>query len=682
MGRFYKTARAQQIDYGMKLPLEYMAAAVANKDAQIDDTLSKEQALKAALMQQRNATKTTMGRGGYLPSEAETYKQEINKYQEQIDDISTKIKGDLFNSYQQNASIADLTTDIQSSMTTGNLSVLQANMESLQGFAKENKDISPEILEASIEKIKSDWGGKSINEDGTYNMLSESLPSSLYDVNVYDEAFKLANKGDKTLAINKKAALITSNLYEQDDLRRTLEQNLDLGLLRDAEGNVIDASELTPENRREVIYNEINRNSTKAAEYFKQKPKINKGNTIPKDKNTYVYNGTISTSPGDEGIKMNTLVGKVNNKFNTDKENPIGVYNAMSMQIEENKAILKNDALEGNNTISEFKKTRLIIENGILQNLQKQAENSISYEKLHMVLQTAPLGTKPDMYRIQQELRDKYIINNMPTDHNVPMNSGWDKPTSDDDRKLVEEEVFRTLESAVSDKMIVYSDNPEYNGKTIGNIKTENYTNENEKIAAEEALTVLRPGSKLTDADEGKEILYQKKHTKTTVEDGYWVLNYQQWDNVSKYIDGPDPQRIEIKYDDFKINKAVGVKPSSILNNNGNIGYRFEALIGDKKEVFYLGENDVQSTDIDAIMNTTERRNALKADYLYNTMLNNGIPEGEQIVISPGVNGHQPTIIVNKDGKLVLSLYIKKIDDIYETNDIEEITQHLKTLID
>jgi hypothetical protein len=228
MGRFYKTARAQQIDYGMKLPLKYMAAAVANKDAQIDDTLSKEQALKAALMQQRNASKTTMGRGGYLPSEAETYKQEINKYQEQIDDISTKIKGDLFNSYQQNASIADLTTDIQSSMTTGNLSVLQANMETSQNFWKKNKDVSPDIAQAIYDKSISEWG-KSINDDGTYNMLE--FPTTIYDsdinIIIKDEA-----KGiDPYRKSSEREQLTMANVGQNKELINTLYQNLNVGLL-------------------------------------------------------------------------------------------------------------------------------------------------------------------------------------------------------------------------------------------------------------------------------------------------------------------------------------------------------------------------------------------------------------------------------------------------------------------
>ena len=70
MGRFYKTARPQRLDYAFKLPTNLLAKVVQTKDAAIDETFDELEKMELSLAKQKD-TNSKIGQGMYLSPDEE-----------------------------------------------------------------------------------------------------------------------------------------------------------------------------------------------------------------------------------------------------------------------------------------------------------------------------------------------------------------------------------------------------------------------------------------------------------------------------------------------------------------------------------------------------------------------------------------------------------------------------------
>jgi coenzyme F420-reducing hydrogenase alpha subunit len=627
-----------------------MAAAVANKDAQIDDTLSKEQALKAALMQQRNATKTTMGRGGYLPSEAEGYNKEITRFQEKIDDISTKIKGDLFNSYQQNASIADLTTDIQSSMTSGNLSKYQMNMQSMQGFMKENKDVSPDLLKAAVEDINNKWGGNTIKEDGTYSMISDHLPSKLYDDNTQLKADKYGTKVDKSFDINTRTGLIAARMNIDQEVVNTIAQRLKYKLLTDNNGNIINPDELSPEGQKEAITNEIKRQANITA-VISQKPIKPTSTTIAKDKNTYDWHVGKSSSRADQGVIVNSLITNARESF----PNASTTFEAINLQLEKNNVLIKANADEFGNELTTYDKTNLKIETAILEqqytNIINQTAKDINEKNTSSWKAIGTTRGEKLGNLTEQRLNEQYG-----TPKKQRVTAGWSISMPDKERKIIAQQVKDYMGTDAFKDINLKSENTAET-TTLRQLEKQSIVSKKEHDVAV-ALIEQNP-------------IKGRIMKNAVIEGDYHVTRYTE-----PGTDGDITKEVRtlVEYGEVKINSTYNILPTDALDTKGtNAGFKIGITVNGKDQEYYVSSNAFEGGKIATTINNphTDYNVDNNSAYLYN-MMSSEIQNGEKITI-------YNTVIENNNG--TLKLYDSKFTDGFTTNK-EEIKSYLMGWID
>jgi len=281
MGRYYKQAKPQAIDYAFRFPTALLERAVAKKDAQIDQTVDQAAKLDNYLAQQK-ANKANIG--SYLDGDVENYNRDMGEFQNEIDNISQSITDDPFNSQKQRGTITKLRGKVATSLTSGNLHQYSNNAKFTKTWFADNKKINPIIKNKAYEQAFDKWkaAGGSIDANGNYNNISNFLPTTLYDANVKASALKYGVLPGLPTNIDSKSTIIADNLFDDAETRETVKQNLRLGLLVDKDNEVIDATDFTPEQEHKAVMDELNKQAYNAS-ILTRRPVTGKGKgTIPK----------------------------------------------------------------------------------------------------------------------------------------------------------------------------------------------------------------------------------------------------------------------------------------------------------------------------------------------------------------------------------------------------------------
>jgi len=159
MGRFYKTVDFNSEDFMSKLPFEFMAQALQNIDTQGDLQDSELKLLGDA------TAKVTA-----LDKDKEFAKTIIDDYNNKVADLSTKIAQDRVNWRKYSGEIKNLSREVQSNMTKGDLANVSKNYTAYQTWLteqKKNNKVLPGQVSAASQTFLNNYEGLAKNKEAT-----------------------------------------------------------------------------------------------------------------------------------------------------------------------------------------------------------------------------------------------------------------------------------------------------------------------------------------------------------------------------------------------------------------------------------------------------------------------------------------------------------------------------------
>ncbi|MHA1197770.1 MAG: hypothetical protein ACTSQF_00235 [Candidatus Heimdallarchaeaceae archaeon] len=309
-GRFYKTARAQHMDYAMKYPSELLFKAIAKKDAEIDQEIQSTEQIRQGLMAQEAKAKGSLGRGMYPQQDEEDYKAEVGGFEAEIGEITQSIYDDAYGKSRMRE-ISDVRSRVAASMTTGNLAMFNKNFNAGRDFLETNKDIDPAIVAAAYKEGIDNWGKTIDDKTGEYRTLK--FRDNLQDADIPNEAYDWARGTSNTLGTANRTALTEANLKNDRDVMRTLWQNAELGLLPITEGTGKDMKVIAPQDASEeqmriAIDKEIKRQADLAVATTMKYEKVS-GKKPKEDKTVYAPDRAY-ISPEGTGLTRQSVAGR------------------------------------------------------------------------------------------------------------------------------------------------------------------------------------------------------------------------------------------------------------------------------------------------------------------------------------------------------------------------------------
>lgn len=179
MGAFYQTSPTNNIDFMYQLPKELMMMGIQNADNQ-NDILNE----KLALFDDKATTVP------YLPQDKDRVQQKAKDYQDAVRQQAQVLKDNPQDWRKQMSNIRDLGRQLQTDLTTGELSSIQSNHAAYQNWlSNETKrldkgDITADWLNTAQSKYLSDFKGTNYNPTlKTGNVLRPEVIAKHVDIN-------------------------------------------------------------------------------------------------------------------------------------------------------------------------------------------------------------------------------------------------------------------------------------------------------------------------------------------------------------------------------------------------------------------------------------------------------------------------------------------------------------------
>lgn len=202
MGRFYKSASANPIDYMYRVNAPLMEKVIEANDQYITDNLNQ-------LGQLGNLASSF----GYLQADQKRANEIMTGYNTQIDDITEAIRKDPANWRSQLDNIRNTGKDLANNYRTGEISKIAGNYGQFKSvsdyidkqseeFAKSGKGISADRAKAYKQHFLSNFEGTNFDSaTGEYNMMKAFNPMSNMDIRktLSEEMDKM--KADGTIKI-------------------------------------------------------------------------------------------------------------------------------------------------------------------------------------------------------------------------------------------------------------------------------------------------------------------------------------------------------------------------------------------------------------------------------------------------------------------------------------------------
>jgi hypothetical protein len=636
MGRFYKTAKPQNLDYAFRFPTHLLAAAVAKKDREINETMDEAEKLSTYVNEQKNKTKSSIGRGLYLPGDSENYENEVSGFEQEIDAVTKSIVDNPFQSYKQKGGIRDIRSRITSSLSTGNLHTFNKNFNTAKEWLDKNKDISTPLKNRAYQQAVDKWKG-SIKDDGNYNDLSNFLPPVLYDADVKETALEYAGKTEKTRNVNIRAGLIATNLIDDENITSTVWQKLEYGLLTDATGKVIDPVGLTPEEKSQIVKEDIISTATNAANLTQHTPKVDKPRNVKEGDKSYMGTGSTSNKAGT-GLTQNTQIANIKNRYPEAKT----LSEAIVFENSRLDTILANPDLSGANQV------KYTIEKGLLENKVANAHDYAvkQIEKAKQTMSFRPnIDQRPDQLSDDMlnamfvKYTDEYLAK-ADTQKIVDATAQWSKNFTKNEQKQVVEDVKTIIndESLFNDK-VLKSSRLEIDGQSFqtmlenGGIKP-NITNESKKTdaiiaAKEESLPGQENNVVAEVSSDGKQ----------------WIVKYVDIEGNNAQLDPVDIKYGE-GYSNFKLTTSEPI-PTKNMDDQGNTMFRIGAMYKGKDDKImkptslYVSSADIGSSTYDEVLHRRQQDgSSLYYDNYGITLYNNLVSEiqvGDEVPIVDNV---------------------------------------------
>lgn len=207
MGRFYRTANGNPLDYMYRSNIPLMEKVIGVNDQYIGEELNQGTQLS-----------TAASTFPYLQADEQRAKEITDQYSKQIDDVTSAIKSDPANWRSKQSDIQNLSRNLQDnyrvgeiSKISGNYSTLKSKFDEIDASAKEYQKSGKGIRPEDADRFKQDMlkkfidksNGKGTGYDpktGKYNTIDVYSPADYMDIHkvVDDEVSKIVKDKNTT----------------------------------------------------------------------------------------------------------------------------------------------------------------------------------------------------------------------------------------------------------------------------------------------------------------------------------------------------------------------------------------------------------------------------------------------------------------------------------------------------
>ncbi len=654
MGRHYKSSKPQMIDYGIKFPLDALAMAVKSKDSAISDNYSALDELKLEMLEQKNASKTSAGKGNSIGgTDRETYDKIMSNYDTKIDQVTNNMSKDLMNTGKAMKDIRNLGTDMSANFRSGDLNQLNRNAATAQTFLKENKDKDPMLVNAILNKQLT--GFNSINKDGTYNTLE--LPPTVFDADIQTKTRQYAKDANVYDTPEAREIKTVSSMMNNKDLYSTIKQQFEYGLILDSDGVPVDFSNMEYVEKRQYIENEMKRHA-KSAIKNTQKPNTSNKKTDAEKKAEKKYSGIASYNLDGKGIQVKGF-GMLVNEYAEDHS--ITQYDANIAMI----AKYEKELPETTNAKDKMRLSGLLFQAMFHKNAADKTSNDDPYNS-----HKSSANAKQEYY---ERLQDTRTSGHM---------ESWESMTNGQQAAISKPLAnYLTNNKSAWAKLKIQSSNPELNNNSLNELIDSGKVGETEDPKDIAAIKKMKKGLeaimgikdvKTENVKDGVKIIFDANG----VEKGsYTIGNLNVDNNYVSEKNGKFSITLPLgtkKTDNFKLNPN-SVRPLMMMDIDGNGRWAIDVEYNGRSEKIYFSNdkrNGVYSKEWDAYMNGTktimledgtELSQASNDTYYFaqsqydmaNRILDdNSIPYQltENMVLEKGLEG-DIELIVTEDGK-------------------------------
>ncbi len=601
MGRFYKSARPQNVDYAAEFPLAALANAVNKKDEAIDLNYDAYEEVKASMAKQQAGVLKNKAQGSFLPGDAESYANEMNDYEAQMSEIAQSMVDDPMNTGGAMKQIRKVGSNLSNSMMYGNLAELNTNAAKVTTFLNQNKNKEQAVVKGIINSEVT--GHKTINEDGSYNELT--LPSEVYDGDIYDIATSSAKSVDPYAGTKVRAGIVAEDLSKDEDLMNTINQKLEFGMLKDADGTTIDPTNFTAAEKQAVIDAKLQ----ELVDFGVGKTaKAYKPSSAKKTKGEELYIGDIPIKHEDgKGAMVKTTTSKIDNYA---KNNGVSNYIATKNLMGANTEIINNEAM------SDYNVTTAKFENAIYNNILNEVNTKV----------LPPNVTNEQAAEIEND-----YFKTLPQVRQPGNQDSWSTLTTKDEHAVISKSLNEFSKNTVAiDRLTIYSNDKKTNNKTIGGLKSDGTFHKLEDPATKkknkefvETLDNLIVNGKNVDVqysvskengdpftnitlefDDYEDFMSKLAEENNELHEKIKTLEiYEGFDNPNK-ITITEPMNISDK-ENFNLDWSTA-KPSQMADDNGNGRWAVVGDLNGEAQTFYFSDNDINIPAYNDVINRHE----------------------------------------------------------------------------
>lgn len=259
MGRFYKTASANPMDYMYQLNLPLMQSVIATNEAQVNQEI-----------QQADQIGDLAAKFNYLTPDSDRAKAITEEYSNQVDDLTKAIQQDPMNWRRKKNQIKSMARSLENNYRTGEISKIAGNYakyKELDDYITKREEagkLSPYegsvFRQKALESLK---GGTGYDpQTGQYNLISTTKPMDTMDIRErlskyvdnlkanenleWDESagqyFKKTTQGREYISPERIIQAAMSGAMGDNELQQYMKQRSDFGLMKgafDANGKFI-----------------------------------------------------------------------------------------------------------------------------------------------------------------------------------------------------------------------------------------------------------------------------------------------------------------------------------------------------------------------------------------------------------------------------------------------------------
>lgn len=327
MGRFYKTANPQMLDYMYQLPEAQMLQVIQNKDKQI----AANEAATLELYDQLQANALTKD---------EARRDEIiSGYEDRVDDLVNQLQEDPLAYAKKDSEIRGLARDIHQDWTRGEISAIEGNYAARQAYVQKYADLVNKgeanaiDFQTALNYFDKAFEGTQYNSGtGIYNPYSTEelakyaniediaetrgngyLADVVERLGAYSDGKYLYTSEDKQEFVKYEDILqgVTSALQNDKELKDYYEQRIKFGQYTEEEVNDIyrTAAERVAE-KYSYLKDKKGKTSVKADPFALQADKYAREKDLHGYKKNLDLVQNIATDRNNEQVKYNTMLGK------------------------------------------------------------------------------------------------------------------------------------------------------------------------------------------------------------------------------------------------------------------------------------------------------------------------------------------------------------------------------------